>query len=443
MTTTDIAILGGSAAGITAAITARRFHPDKQILLVRREQQVPIPCGIPYVYGTLESCDQNLIPDSILQKHRIDLHLADVTAIDRQNHRLLSNESDITYDRLVLATGTRAVQPPIPGVDLAGVYSINKDVSVLQQLSEELELAQNIVILGCGFIGIEFADEINKRGNKSVTVIEMAESCLNLSYDAEFCHEMQDHLRGRGIALRTSTVVKRIDGQERVQAVVVQEGEKIPADIVIIGIGAAPNVDLARDAEILLGPLGAVAVDRTMLTSDPTIFACGDCAEKVSFFGGRPSPLKLASIAQHEARIAGANLYTIRRESLGTIGVWSTAIGDLAMGTAGLTETAALKMGYRVICSTAETPNRHPGIMPGSALMKIKLVFDERTLVLLGGQIRGNASIGEMVNTIAACVQTRMTADTIARFQMGTHPALTASPIVYPLINAAEEALRH
>ncbi len=111
------------------------------------------------------------------------------------------------------------------------------------------------------------------------------------------------------------------------------------------------------------------------------------------------------------------------------------------MGTAGLTESMAKDLGYQVTCSTVETPNRHPGGMPGAAPMKVKLVFESHSQVILGGQIRGSASVGEMINTIAACIQKRMTAEDIAMFQMGTHPALTASPIVYPLVNAAEVAL--
>ena len=442
MTTTDIAILGGSAAGITAAITARRFHPDRRITLIRREQQVPIPCGIPYIFGTLGDPAKNLIPDAVLEKSKVDLHIGEVETLDLEAKRLEDGKGGIAYERLVLATGSSPVTPPLGGVDLPGVFPIHKDVTVLDRLRRELEEARSVVIIGGGFIGIEFADEIAKL-DKQVTVVEMADNCLNLSYDADFCAEMEDHLRARGITIRTGARVTRIAGEDRAGAVVLDGGEELPAEVIILGIGAVPNVDLARRAGLALGPLGAVAVDRSMRTSDPAVLACGDCAEKVSFFGGCPSPLRLASIAQHEARIAGANAYGIRRESEGTVGVWSTAVGDLAMGTAGLTEKAAVEMGYAVTCGIAETPNRHPGCMPGAAPMKVKLVFDERTLVLLGGQVRGNASIGEMINTIAACVQTRMTAETIARFQMGTHPALTASPIAYPLVNAAESALCH
>ena len=441
MLNADIVVVGGSAAGITAAITARRHHPDKSILLLRKEAQVPIPCGIPYVYGTLGSPDKNLIPDTVLETNRIEWQVTEVTAIDPQARRLTTADGQIGYERLILATGSVPTRPPIDGIDRDGVFAILKDVPYLRQLQDHLADATDIVIIGCGFIGIEFADEINKLDGKHITVVELAPSCLSLSYDPEFCTEMETLVRERGVTIRTNASVERISGNGRADAVVLEGGTRIPADLIVLGIGARANVGLAADAGLDLGPTGGIAVDRAMQTSDPVIFACGDCAEKISFFGGKPFPLKLASIAQLEDRIAGANVYGLRRESEGTLGVWSTAVGDLAMGTAGLTETMATSRGYDVVSGTVETPNRHPGSMPGAAAMKVKLVFERHSQALLGGQVRGSDAVGELINTIAACVQKRMTAEDIAMFQMGTHPALTASPIAYPLVNAAEIAI--
>jgi len=441
MTQADIVVLGGSAAGITAAITARRHHPERSILLVRKEKQVPIPCGIPYIFGTLGSPEKNLIPDAVLDRNRVGLRVAEVSRIDRSGRRLITDDGEVEYDRLILATGSLPSRPPIPGLDRDGVFPVLKDVDHLRSLQHRLDGATNVVIIGGGFIGIEFADEINKIDHKRVTVVELAANCLSLSYDPEFCEEMETLLADRGVTLRTSTTVERIDGNGHATHVALGDGTSIPADLVILGLGAKANTCLAEEAGLRLGLTGGVCVDRTMQTSDPAIFACGDCAEKISFFGGQPSPLKLASIAQLEARIAGANVFGLRRESDGTLGVWSTAVGDIAMGTAGLTESMARERGYDVACATVETPNRHPGGMPGSAATKVKLVFEAHSQVLIGGQVRGSASVGEMINAIAACVQKRMTAEDIAMFQMGTHPALTASPISYPLVNAAEVAL--
>jgi pyruvate/2-oxoglutarate dehydrogenase complex dihydrolipoamide dehydrogenase (E3) component len=211
--------------------------------------------------------------------------------------------------------------------------------------------------------------------------------------------------------------------------------------MIILGIGCTANTELAKMAGLELGPTKGVAVNRYMQTSDPDVFACGDCAEKVSFFDGKPSKLKLASIATTEARIAASNLFKARRMNSGVIGVYSTMLNDHAFSGAGLTEHQAKAQGYDVIVGEANSPNRHPGGMKGMAPLKVKLVFEAGTQVLLGGQASGAKSAGELINAISACIMHRMTADDIAQFQTGTHPGLTASPIAYQLVNAAEMAL--
>ena len=437
----DIVVVGGSAAGLTAAITARRHYPDKTIVLVRKEKQVLIPCGIPYIFGTVGSPQNNLIGDGVLEKNGIELLVAEATDLDCENKVLHTSEGDVGYERLILATGSMPAMPPIPGFDLDGVHAIIKDVEFLSGLQEQLETLQDVVIIGGGFIGIEFADEINKSGDKRVTIVEILSHCLELAYDKEFCVEMEKVLESRGVHILTSSRVQEIGGNGKVEKVILADGAEIKADAVILGIGAVASVDLARKAGLRIGLTGSIAVDRTMKTSDENILACGDCAEKISFFGGKPSPLKLASIATLEARIAGANLFGIRRENVGTVGVWSTAVDNVALATAGLTETMAQKCGYDAVAVTMQGPNRHPGSMPGAAGTKVKLVFERNSGVILGGQVLGDSTAGEIINSISACVQNRMTAEQIAMFQIGTHPALTASPIAYHIVNAAEVAI--
>ena len=438
----DIVVIGGSAAGLTAAITARRHYPDKKILMVRKEKQVLIPCGIPYIFGTLGSSQKNLISDAVLEKNDIKLLLAEATDIDREGKVLHTTEGDVGYERLIVATGSRPAMPSIPGCDLDGVYAVVKDVEYLSKLQQRLETVEDVVIIGGGFIGIELGDEINKAGDKNVTIIEMLPHCLALAYDEEFCIEMEKVLESRGLNIRTSSRVEKIAGNGKVEKVVLSNGDEIKADIVILAIGAVANVDVARKAGLRIGLTGGIAVDRTMQTSDANIYACGDCAEKISFFGGRPSPLKLASIATLEARIAGANLFGIRRENIGTVGVWSTAVGNHALATAGLTEEMAEERGYDAVAVTIQGPNRHPGIMPGAVDTRLKLVFERNSGVILGGQVMGGPAVGEIINAISACVQNRMTAEDMAMFQAGTHPALTASPIAYHMVNAAEMAIK-
>jgi NADPH-dependent 2,4-dienoyl-CoA reductase/sulfur reductase-like enzyme len=442
MKKSEIVIVGGSAAGLTAAITARRHHPEKQILLIRKEKLVPIPCGIPYIFGTVGSPQNNLIPDTPLEKHNVEIMLEEVTELDPQG-RVLKTKSgtQIGYEKLILGTGSYPMLPPIPGFDKENVFPVHKDVEHLTQMQESMKSLKKIVVIGGGFIGVEVSDEINKLEDYQVTICELLPHCLQLAFDPEFCQEAETLLQQRGVKIMVEQKVSSIEGNHKVQGVKLADGSSLEAEMVIIGIGTVSNVDLAKKADLRLGPTGSIWVDRTMRTSDENIFACGDCAEKFSYFGGTPSRLKLASIACAEARIAGANLYGIQRENVGTIGVFSSAIGDHSFAVAGLPEGFARSQGYDVLTGVAEGPNRHPGKMPGAANQKVKLIFEKRTKVLIGAQMMGDNAVGELINVASACIQHRMTIDDIACFQMGTHPALTASPVVYQFVNAAESAL--
>jgi len=441
----DVVIVGGSAAGLTAAITARRHYPGKNILLIRKEKKVSIPCGIPYVFGVVGSPEKNLIPaDDVLKKNNMDTAVDEVVAIDREARSVKTADGKTyEYERLILATGSDPLVPPIPGSDKKNVFAIRKDVEYLKQVVLAVEKCKSLCIVGCGFIGVEIAEECRRRrSDAKISIVEMLTHCLQLVYDEEFCLKAEETLRKQNISLMLDEKVKGFEGGEAVEKVRLASGGAIDADVVIFGIGAKANVAVARQAGLEIGPSGGIQVNRYMQTSDKSIFACGDCAEKVSFFDGKPSMLKLASIATMEARIAGANIFSTNRVNLGVIGVYSTVLGDQAFAAAGLTKAQAEEKGYDVVVGASESVNRHPGCMPEAAPLKVKLLFETARQILIGGQVTGAKSGGELINAISACIHQRMTADDIATFQTGTHPALTASPIAYQLVNAAEEAVR-
>ena len=442
----DIVVVGGSAAGIPAAITARRHYPEKSITLIRKEKNVLIPCGIPYIFGTLGSPERNLIPDSVLQANNIDLVIDEATELKPEEKKIvLASGESVAYDRLVLAIGSNSVVPPIPGIDKKNVYPIKKDVKHLDNLLNAINDAKDLVILGCGFIGVEFADECKKNRNINVTVVEMLNQCLQIAFGEEACkccQEVEDYLAEKGIDVITGVRLEAVLGDDKITGVKLSNGKEIKADLLIVGIGVRPNVDLAEKAGLAVCKDGII-VDTTMRTSDPHIFACGDCTSKFSFFTGQPSGLKLASIATTEARIAGANLYEISRKNPGVVGVFSTALGNLTVAMAGMSAKGAKSCGFDVITGDAEAANRHPGGMPGMSKMWVRLVFNKVNGELVGGCVRGGPSAGELINTISACIQNRMRASDIATFQIGTHPAVTASPIAYQLVNAAEMALKN
>jgi NADPH-dependent 2,4-dienoyl-CoA reductase/sulfur reductase-like enzyme len=439
----DVIVVGGSAAGIPAAITCRRHYPEKSVLLIRKEKQVLIPCGIPYIFGTVGGPENDLIPDGVLNKNDIEFVVDEVTEIDREQHTVGTGNGEVYgYRRLILATGSRPIVPPIPGVDKGNVFAIKKEVPYLEEMCQAVDNASDIVIVGCGFIGVELAEECKRRHRSvNIQIVEMLRHCLQMVYDEDFCLNAEDALRKQDIGLYLDEKVEAFLGNGRVSGVRLKSGREIKADVVIMGIGAAPSTDLAKKAGLEIGPGGGVQVNRYMQTSDEDIYACGDCADKFSFFDGKPSGLKLASIATMEARVAAANLFGPRRVNMGVIGVYSTLLGETAFAAAGLTEALAREKGYQIIVGQAEAANRHPGCMPGAEMLRVKLLFEAGSRVILGGQVSGARSGGELVNAISACIHQRMTADDIATFQTGTHPALTASPIAYQLVNAAEMAI--
>ncbi len=442
MKQTDVLVLGG-LSGITAGISCRRHYPDKKVTLVRKEGTVLIPCGIPYIYGTVGGPENNIVPDGLLENNKIELIKGEAVKVGREKKVVtLSDKMEISYDKLVFATGSLPMVPPIPGVDKKNVYPIRKEFDYLGKVLDEMKSVKDLVIIGGGFIGVEFADECRKGRDINVTVVEALPHCLQMAMDDEFCDEAESKLEQGGVKVLVNSKVEAILGDDMVTGVKMGDGTELKADMVILGIGASPNTELAKNAGLELGFRNTIKVDCFMQSyTDPNIFACGDCSQKISFFSGRPIGVMLASIATAEARVAGANLFSPVHEHCGAISVFSTMINGRAFGVAGLTERAARQSGMNIIIGTAEGPDTHPGGMPDSCMTKAKLIFARDTGVVLGGSISGGRSVGEMVNVLSACIMHRMTVHDMVKFQMGTHPALTSSPIGYPLVNAACKAV--
>ena len=438
----DVVILGG-LSGISAGISCRRHYPDKKIVLIRKEGTILIPCGIPYIFGTVGRPENNVIPDGLLEKNDIELITDEAIDVDREQKIVsFKNNEPIQYDKMVFATGSAPLVPPIPGIKKENVFSVKKEFDYLKDVLREMDKVKDIVIIGGGFIGMEFADECRKNRDVNVTVVEMGGRCLQLAMDDEYCDEAEKALKDVGVKILTNEKVVSIEGNTAVESVKLASGKMVKADIVILGIGAVPNTTLAEKVGLELGLRKEIKVDRYMQTmTDKDIFACGDCCTKESFFDGRPSCVMLASVATSEARIAGANLFSPVHHNCGVISVFATVINNRAFGVAGLTEKVAKENNINIIVGRADAPDTHPGGMPNSTILKVKLIFSKDTGIILGGTISGGKSTGEMVNVLSACILHRMTANDIVMFQMGTHPALTSSPIAYPIVNAACKAV--
>jgi len=440
----NIIIVGGGPAGIIAALTAKSVYPDKSVCLIKEIGDGVIPCAIPYMVHTMSDPAQNSMGNAPLENAGIEILVDKVVALDTGLSRVtLESGQECSYERLVLATGSSPVIPPIPGIDREGIYAIEKSLSAMTALRKEAKKAKRIVVLGGGFIGAEFADELARGADTEIHIVEMMPKLLQAAFDDEFCDEVTGELLEAGVNVHTSRRAVSIEGNNRVEGVSLDNGKQLPADIVILGIGSKPNTELAKNAGLMLTKDGSIWVDSYMRTRVKSIFAVGDCALKRDFFTREEVPVWLASTATAEARTAGTNIYGIRvlRQIQGTVSAFSTKIGKTSFASAGMTCRACEKDGFRIVTGEAVAPDRHPGTLPGAFPLKMKLVFADRGGALLGGQISGGLSVGELINAIAIGIQMKLNVRDLDMMQIATHPLLSSAPTVHPLVNAAHQAL--
>jgi NADPH-dependent 2,4-dienoyl-CoA reductase/sulfur reductase-like enzyme len=440
----DIVIVGGGASGFTAALTAKMLYKDKAILLIKSEGKTLIPCAIPYLAATLESCDKDLMPYALLTNQGVKVVIDNVVDVDRKSKKVITaSGNSYEYEKLILATGSLPFVPSsIEGTNLNNVFEVYKRYEEVEVLQKALRSANKIVIVGGGFIGVELADDLSNI-KKDITIVEMLPHCLLLNFDEEFAIKAEEKLKQRGIKIITGRTVKKIYGKEKAEGVELENGEKIPADVVVVSIGYRPNVELAKKIGLRIGDYG-VLVDEFMRTNDPNIFAVGDMTEKRHFLFGKPTSIMLASIACQEARVAVMSLYgaKVSKRISGQIGVFSTKIGDLALACVGVTESLAKKENVEYVVGRSKVVNRHPANLPGASETELKLIF-LKDGTLIGAQASCACDeVAELINAIAIAIQNKMKIDEIITMQYGGHPRLSASPVTNPVIMAALDAYR-
>jgi pyruvate/2-oxoglutarate dehydrogenase complex dihydrolipoamide dehydrogenase (E3) component len=440
----DILVVGAGPAGMVSGVTARRYYPDKNILVIKNVANGCIPCGIPYMFSSLKNPQDNILGIDALTKNRIEVVVDEASKIKRDKKSVETKKGDeYGYEKLILATGSSPIIPKIPGIDKKGVYPAYKDMDYLKACVEEIKKEKSVLIIGGGFIGIEFADEISNLPGISVHLVEVLPGLLANSFDRDFSLLVEEKLKNKGVNILLNTKVVEILGNGKVEGVRFENGENLEIGSIILGIGAAPNTRLAIDAGLDLGRGKGLWVDEYMRTADSDIFAVGDCAGKRDFFTRRDAAVMLASTATAEARVAGANLYQLKvvRENKGTIAIYSTYVDGLVLGSAGLTETSAKKEGFEIIIGNTEGVDKHPKSLPGANKIKVRLIFARQSGILMGGQVLGGMSAGEMINIIGMAIQKRVSMTELETLQMATHPYLTSAPTMYPIVLAAQDAL--
>ena len=444
----DVVIIGGGPAGIITGVTGKKQNPGKSFLMINEDDKGLVPCGIPYVFHDLKDISQNAMGPKPFVDAGGELLIDAVRKIDIKNKTLSTERGiDFQFDKLVIATGSVPAIPTfIKGYDLEGVEYILKKYKYIEDLKNKTDIAENIVVIGGGFIGVEIAEQLAKYPDKKVTLVEMEKYCLYKTFSTDVAARADGVIRDTKINLFTNRKVTQIVGENNhVKAVLLDDGKEIKADIVITSIGYKPNTGLARESGLELDDNKAIIVDRYMRTKLKDIFAVGDCSSAIGFITGRSNSVMLASTATAEARVLGYNLFTIDllRNFQGILAVFSTEINNIAFASAGAIEKTARDAGISFIVGKFEDVDRHPGTLPDASKLMIKLIVSPKNGAIIGGEICGGKSTGELINTIALAIQKRVTVYELISFQIGTHPLLTTAPTKYVLIKAAEMAIQN
>lgn len=447
-----VVVVGGVAAGPKTAAKVTRLCPDADVTIIEKGEFLSYAgCGLPYyVSGVVKeqkelmSTSVGVVRDSIFFRKVKNIHVlnyTEVTAIDRTGKRVCvrnhknGDDTWVDYDKLMLATGATPVIPPIPGVDLDNVFTLHgvHDAEGIKSLLAEGK-AHDVVIVGGGLIGVEVTEALVEKGCR-VTVVEMLPQILTM-LDWELAKLVERHMESHGVKVLTETTVTKIEGDTHVTGVVTDRGS-IAADMVIMAVGVRPNVDLARQAELAIGETGAIKVDERMRTSDPDIYAAGDCVESINLVTGKPCYVPLGSTANKQGRVAAVNICNGTDTFPGVLGSSVCKVFDFCVARTGLAESVARSAGYDVETVLAPAPDK-PHFMPTAKPLMLKLVVDRKTRRLLGAQATGPGDGARRIDIAAMAIAADFTVDQLAKADLVYAPPY--SPAMDNIITASDVA---
>jgi NADPH-dependent 2,4-dienoyl-CoA reductase/sulfur reductase-like enzyme/rhodanese-related sulfurtransferase len=447
-----VLIIGGVAAGPKTAAKIMRLNPQGEVTIIEKGKFISYAgCGLPYYVSGLVKEQKDLMSTPIgvlrdpafFQKVKNVKVLTETEAleIDRAQKRVRirlkgeSAETWLDYDKLVLATGAKPVIPPLPNVALGNISTLHSvpDADGIRALLAQAK-PREVVMIGGGLIGVEAVEALVECGCR-VTVVEMMPQILRM-LDWEMAQLVERHMESKGVKILTNTQVTGFEGNDCVSAVLTSQG-RLPADLVILGIGVRPNVELARSAELQIGPTGGIKVDEGMRTSDTDIYAAGDCVESTDLVSGKPCYVPMGSTANKHGRVAAINICGGQDRFPGVLGSAVCRVFDFCVARTGLTEAAARQLGYEITTVLVPDADR-PHYMPTAKPLIIKLVVDSRTRKLLGGQAVGPGVGDKRMDVAAMAITAGLTVDQLSKVDLCYAPPY--SPALDNIITAANVA---
>ncbi len=437
-------VIGGDAAGMSAASQVRRRQPDREVVVLEKGNWTSYSaCGIPYlVSGAVETIDDLVArtPQEFRDRYRIDVRMRhEALSIDVDAGKVEVRDLDhdrtisIGYDDLIIATGATPLRPSLPGIDgdrIFGVQTLDDAAALLDDAKKSR--CREVVVVGGGYIGLEMAEAFLAWG-ATVTVVDTSDQVMR-TLDPDMARRVADGMRRRGIRVRLGEAVTSFE-----PGAVHTKSGTIPADLVILGMGVSPSSGIARDAGIELGPRDAIAVDRRQRTSADGVWAAGDCATSYHRVSQRVTHVALGTVANKQGRVAGVNIGGGYATFPGVVGTAITKVCELEIARTGLTESEAEQAGFGHVAVTIESTSK-ASYFPGARPLAIKFVAERGTGRVLGAQIVGGDGAAKRIDTVATAVTAGMTVHDVVDLDLAYAPPF--SSVWDPVAVAAREAAR-
>ncbi|UCE83715.1 MAG: FAD-dependent oxidoreductase [Deltaproteobacteria bacterium] len=456
----NVVVVGAVALGPKAACRFKRLMPDAKVVMVDKDDLISYGgCGIPYFISgdvsdpaQLQETSFHMLRDKKFFREAKDIEVLTKTealSIDRKKkrvliHNLLTDEQKgLPYDKLVLATGSRPKRLDIPGVEMDGVLAVN-NMNAAIAIKDRIATGQveKALIIGGGFIGLEMAEALTDMWGIETTVVEITDQLLPGLISRNMAQIVKHHMEEKDVDFQLEERVERLEGKGKVEGAVTSRGT-IDADLVIVAVGAEPNSDLARDAGLEISPRGGIVVNSKMQTSDPDIYAGGDCVEVTNLITGKPGYYPLGSMANRQGRIIGTNLAGGTAEFPGAVGSFVVKVFDLSVAAAGLSIDVARREGFDATSVLVIQFDR-AHFYPEKDLMTLELVVERNTGRVLGIQgvgPMGDGTVGR-INAVASILKYNPTAEDIGNLELAYSPPFSAAmDILNALGNTAENTL--
>ena len=441
-----IVVIGGVAAGMSAASQAKRRRPEADVVVVERGPYVSYgACGMPYnIEDPARTMDDLVVlSPADVRERGIDLRLRHrAVGVDPERQVVAVQDLEgggtieLAYDALVLATGAAPVQPPIPGLDHPAVFFL-RELTDGQALKQHLAATQpaRAVIVGAGYIGMEMAEALRGRG-LAVTVVERMDQVVP-GFDPTIAAVVADALGRHGVSVETGVTVQAVEKLEGDGLMVRTDRGSIPTDLVLVAVGVRPRVEVARSAGVALGETGAIAVDEGMRTNVSDVFAAGDCAEARHIVSGRPVWIPLGTTANKQGKVAGANAAGARERFAGVAGTAGFKVFDLEVGRTGLGPAEAAGLGIDAVTAISRQRSRAHGY-PGGHPITTTLTVERRTERLLGAQMAGVGVVAKRIDVFATALAAGFTVEALEDLDLSYAPPL--APVYDPVLIAATVA---